>query len=236
MVDVQDGLDVDVLEVQLVRLVVIGAYRLRVVVDHDSLVSRLTERPDGPDRAPIELDRRTDTIHAGTEHHHAVIIQRHVVLGGIVREVQVVGERRELGGDRVDLLDEGGDACFETHAAHGQLVRVQKLGELTIAEAELLCLQEEVRPLSNIVGVQFAHGLSEVAEALELVEEPLVNLGHLPDLVNRVTGVHGVGDSEETLVRRGLELVIDGHESLGLAEAEIVEIDGTDGLLYGLLE
>ncbi len=68
------------------------------------------------------------------------------------------------------------------------------------------------------------------------MEEPLVNLGHLPDLVHTVTSVHSVGNGKETLVRWGLELIIDRHQSLGLAKAKIVEVDGANSFLDSLLE
>ena len=165
-----------------------------------------------------------------------MIVEVDVVLGGIVGHVEVVGEGRELGSDGVDLLDEGLDAGFESHAADGDFVGAPELGELAITETETLGLEEDGWAGADVGGAVAGHSLGEVAETLELGKEPLVDLGELPDLVDGVALVHGVGDGEQTLVGGGLELILNAHESLGLVETEVVEVNGTDSLLDGFLE
>ncbi|KAK1256316.1 hypothetical protein MKX07_008575 [Trichoderma sp. CBMAI-0711] len=236
LVDIQHRLQRNVLKVQFVGLVVIGRNRLRIVIHHDGLVAGGSEGADGPDGAPVELDGRTDTVHTRAEDHDAVVAKVHVVLGGVVGEVQVVGKGRELGSDRIDLLDKGLDASIESEAADGDFVGAPELGQLAVAEAETLGLEEQVGLLGNVGGGELGHLLGEVAEPLELAEEPLVDPGHFPDLVDRVALGHGVGNGKETLVRGRLQLVVDAHERLGLAEAEVVEVNGADGLLDGFLE
>src|SRR5688500_7376497 len=92
-------------------------------VNHDCLEARLAKGADRADRAPIELDRRTDAVHSRAKHHDTVVVERDVMFAGVVSEVEVVGEGRELGSDGVDLLHEGGDTRLETHATYGELSR-----------------------------------------------------------------------------------------------------------------
>ncbi|GKT92902.1 LOW QUALITY PROTEIN: hypothetical protein Ct61P_10752 [Colletotrichum tofieldiae] len=209
LVNVEDALQTDDFEIKLVGLVVISAHGLRVVIDHDGLEAILAESANGADGAPVELDGGTDTV---------------------------VGVGRELGSDSVDLLDKRHDVGLLSQSADGNLVGAPELGELTVGETESLSLQEDIRRLGDVAGGVARHVLGEVAQALELVEEPLVDLGELPDLLDGVARVHGVGDGEQALVRGRLELVIDGHQRLGLVEAKVVEVDGTDGLLDSFLE
>ncbi|GKT45601.1 LOW QUALITY PROTEIN: uncharacterized protein ColSpa_05782 [Colletotrichum spaethianum] len=231
LVDVEDALQADNLKVELVGLVVISAHGLRVVVDHNGLEAILAEGANGADGAPVELDRGTDTVDTGAQDHDAVVLERHIALSGVV-----VGVSRELGSDRVDLLDKRHDASLLSQGADGNLVGAPELGELAVRETESLGLQEDVGRLGDVAGSVVGHLLGEVTQALELVEEPLVDLGELPDLLDGVARVHGVGDGEQTLVGRRLELVIDGHQRLGLVKSKVVEVNGTDGLLNGFLE
>ena len=117
LVDILDGLEVDVLEVEAVSLVIIGGDSLWVVVDHDSLVSVLTESADGADRAPIELDRGTDTVDTRAKNHDPVIIEVNIVLRSVVGHVKVVGESWEFSSDGIDLLDKWSDTSLNSESA-----------------------------------------------------------------------------------------------------------------------
>jgi hypothetical protein len=55
LVDVQHALQRQLLEVQLVGLVVVGAHGLGVVVDHDGFVPHGAHLPHSAHRAPVEL-------------------------------------------------------------------------------------------------------------------------------------------------------------------------------------
>ena len=135
------------------------------------------------------------------------------VSGGVVRSAaarrltEVVGVGGELGGDSVDLLDEGHDVVLLAHAAHRQLGAAEELGHLPVAEAELLGLREERDgQRAGRVGAEHVGG---VREALELREEPAVNRRGLVDLVDGVALGEGIGDGEHALVRRVHQLLID---------------------------
>jgi hypothetical protein len=199
-------------------------------------VAILTKSADGTNRAPIELDGRTNAVYTRSKNHGTLVVEVEIVLGGVVGKVEVVGESRELGSDSVDLLDEGHDVELESGATNVVLVARPEDGELLVGETLLLGLAEERR--GDVVNGVGRHLVSEVAETLELGEEPLVDLGQLPDLVDGVAAVHGVGNGEHALVGGGLELgvEVDRHESLGLVETKVARVDGTDGLLNSLLE
>ena len=51
--------------------------------------------------------------------------------------------------------------------------------------------------------------LVHLDDILELVKEPLVNLGEIVDIVDGAASVKGVGDGEDSLVGRILELFVD---------------------------
>ncbi|KAF3384345.1 hypothetical protein F1880_003105 [Penicillium rolfsii] len=234
LVDIQDGLEVDVLEVQTISLVVIGTDGLRVVVNHDGLVALLAESTNGAHRAPIELDRGTDTVDTRSQNHYTMVVKLEIVLRGIVSEVEIVSHSREFGSDSIDLLDNGGDASLNTHAAHSQLVGAQELSELSVRETKLLGLTNHIDGHSG--SIESRHGLAKVAQTLQAAQEPLINVGQLPDVVNTVAGSHGVGNGEQALIRGSLKLGLDRHESVSLVESQIVEVNRADGLLNSLLE
>lgn len=66
------------------------------------------------------------------------------MLGRVVRRVEVVGEGRELGSNRVDLLDERRNAGVLPETADSKLIRTEELGDLAVGVAELLALAEEL--------------------------------------------------------------------------------------------
>ncbi|RUS29416.1 hypothetical protein BC938DRAFT_480689 [Jimgerdemannia flammicorona] len=99
LVYVEHALDVDVLKVQAVGLVVIRTDGFRVVIDHDGLDALPPKGADGANRAPVELDRATDTIHTRAKDHHAPVFERNIMLHSVVGHIKVVGEGRELGSD-----------------------------------------------------------------------------------------------------------------------------------------
>ena len=83
--------------------------------------AHLPEFPDAADRAPIKLDAAADPVDAGAEHHGGAPGEVQVVRGGVVRQVQVIGERRVFGCYRVDLLHERRDRHRMPGASHGHL-------------------------------------------------------------------------------------------------------------------
>jgi hypothetical protein len=48
-----------------------------------------------------------------------------------------------------------------------------------------------------------------VENVLQLRQKPLVDVGHLPDLIDRVTAIEGSGDSKDAFVSRVYKLFVD---------------------------
>ena len=73
---------------------------------------------------------------------------------------------------------------------------------------------------------------------LQLLEEPLVNLGQIMNLINGVSLVHSLGDDEDTLVSRLAQSSVDVRnlKLLVLNEAVHALTDHTQTLLDGFLE
>ena len=59
---VEHALQRELVEVQAITHIIVGRYCLRVVVDHDTLVTQFTSRVDGVYRTPVELYARTNTV------------------------------------------------------------------------------------------------------------------------------------------------------------------------------
>ncbi len=51
--------------------------------------------------------------------------------------------------------------------------------------------------------------LLHVKDVFQLSQEPLIDVGHLPDFINRITAIERSGDCEDALVSWVQELLID---------------------------
>ena len=60
--DIQHPLQRQLIEVEPIRHIVVGADRLGVVIDHDGVVALLLDRLEGRDTTPVKLDRATDVV------------------------------------------------------------------------------------------------------------------------------------------------------------------------------
>lgn len=204
-------------------------------VDHDSLLAHLLECKGSADSAPIELDGRTNSVDSTSKNESSVVIEGDIVGGGVVRSVQVVGISRELGGKGINLLHEWLDTEVLTASADLILSAADGIGDLSVGESHLLGLHEEIlleaEEASNVL-----HLVSAVDNVLELVQEPLVNLGQVVETVDSVALVeHSLADSQPTAVSWVLELVVEIVKLVSL-ETDEAGVNLANGLLDGLLE
>mmetsp|Transcript_68195 Transcript_68195/g.162793 ORF Transcript_68195/g.162793 Transcript_68195/m.162793 type:complete len:272 (+) Transcript_68195:3355-4170(+) len=121
LVYVHHHLEGDLLEVKHLALVVVRRDRLRVAVEHDGLVPELAQLADAPHAAPVELDRRPDAVHAGSEHEHRAARRLQIAARRGVGGVEVVGHCGELPGDGVDLLHVRDDPVLLAEVADVEL-------------------------------------------------------------------------------------------------------------------
>ncbi|KAH3666829.1 hypothetical protein OGAPHI_003278 [Ogataea philodendri] len=237
LVDIQDSLEVNCLKVQSVGLVVIGRNSFWVVVDHDRLESLFSQRSDGSNCTPVELDRRSNSVDTRSQNHHTVIVELDVAGVCVVCNVQVVCVSRELSSDGINLFDKWNDAKLFSDSSNGNLVGVEELGNLSVFETKLLGLLQD-RSWQLLLDTVRSDLVGILDQTFQFVQEPSVNVGELVDLVDGISLRHGVGNGEQTLVRRSLQLRIDinGHKSLCFAETDVVVVCRSDGLLNGLFE
>jgi hypothetical protein len=90
----------------------------------------LSKSSDRSDCTPVELDRRTNTIHAGAQDHNSMVVESKIALAGIVSDIQIVGVGGELGG-------------------HGINCQNVSTGPRTKRTVDLLCLTKGVMPAST---------------------------------------------------------------------------------------
>jgi hypothetical protein len=64
-------------------------------------------------------------------------------------------------------------------------------------------------PPSKTTWANVQQPLLHVKDVLELGQKPLVDIGHLPDLVDRITATERSGDGKDTLVGGVHELLVD---------------------------
>ena len=69
----------------------------------------------------------------------------------IISCVEIVGERRKLSSDGVDLLDERREACFKTKPTNSEFSGPDAIGQLTIREATLFCLSKEILEILQVL-------------------------------------------------------------------------------------
>ncbi len=246
LVDIEDTLHGELLEVEAVALIVVGGDGLRVEVDDDGVLVGGAEGADAGHGAVVEFDGAADGVGAAAEDDDAVVVEVDVVLGAAVGEVEVVGLGGELGGEGINLLDDGGDAEALSVLTHdevgletlgvGDAGEVDVVGDLVIAEAEDL---EDAHLLlgDGLEGLALEEG-GGLGDVAKLVEEPVVDLGEVVDLLDGHAVLEGVGDGVDSAV---VGLSEQGHEDvldvvLGGLEAVHEGVDHTDGLLDGLLE
>ena len=153
----------------------------------------------------------------------------------VVGGVKVVGVGRELGGESVNLLNPGMDIEGLASSPNLILSALDSVGDLSVRETHLLGTE-------NLIFLQVLEATSllkltgAVNNVLELVEEPLVDLGQLVNLVDRVVLVeHSLTDSEPSAVGRVLELVVEVLELVAL-ESDESGINLSNSLLERLLK
>ena len=154
---------------------------------------------------------------------------------GVVSGVEVVGISRELGGKGINLLHEWLDTEVLAASANLVLSAANGVGDLPIGESHLLGLHEEIlleaEKASNVL-----HLVSAVDNVLELVQEPLVNLGQVVETLDSVALVeHSLADGQPTAVSWVLELVVEIVKLVSL-ETDEAGVNLANGLLDGLLE
>ena len=182
LVQVEHRLEADLVEVQPVAHVVVGADRLRVVVEHDRLVAQGRRRLHGVDRAPVELHAGADAVGARPEHQDLLAPRRgHVASIGMVGCVQIVRVGGKLPGHGVDLREARLDAVRLARGANALRVRAGERRDSLVGESETLGVAQhpggERKPRAREPAIH-------LDDRLDGMQEPAVDPGQLVNLVD----------------------------------------------------
>ena len=165
-----------------------------------------------------------------------------------IGKVEVVRLCGIFGCKRIDLLDDGSDAQLLALGAHGKgflvpslhaLICEDEACDLEVREALTLSTKQElIREL--IDNDYFAEALGGADDALELVEEPAVDLRQYMDLLDSISCVQCLTDGEDTRIGGCLECLIQlvSGDLLRVVAYEAVHAlaDHTQALLHRFLE
>ncbi len=224
--DLQHVLGRERLEIEPVGGVVIRRDRLRVAIDHDGLVADVAQREAGVAAAIVELDALPDPVRPAAEDHHLAglrgsrLVDRRAGEGRRIGRVHVGGGGGELGRAGIDALEDGPHAEPAPECPHIRLVLPRKHREPRIGEPRLLELPEGAGRLRQAMGADL--GL-QVDDALDLLQEPAVDMAALIDLVVAPAEPERLGDLEQPVGRGGAEGGLD--RVVVVAAAEPLDLD-----------
>ena len=235
LVDIHNTLVAQFFEVESVSSVKVGGVSLGVVVNHDGLLAQVPQRQSSVDGTPVELNRASNTVNTATQDKGAVVIKGDIVRSGVVGGVEVVCVGRELSSQGVNPLHPGSDAESSPASADIVLSRSDQKSDLLVGESKLLGPEHHFL-LDTEEATDLLQLVVAIDNVLELVQEPLVNLGQVMDLVHGVVLVeHGLTNGQPTSVSGVLQNLIQVLEGVTL-ETEEPGVNLTDSLLERLLE
>ncbi len=215
---VHDTLECQLVEVEAVAEVVVGRYGFGVVVDHHRSPAFFLDGEKCVDRAPVELHGAADAVGSRSEDYDRPVVVEivDVVFGAVVCEVEVVGACGIFGGERVDLLDDRGDAEPFAQFSHlkyivfgiGHGVLEHAACYLEVGESLLLGLAEKrLGDVFELVAeAEFVGCADDVGQT---VEEPAVDLCEFVYAFDAVAFHHGLCDDEDAFVGRLGECMVD---------------------------
>ncbi len=221
-------------KVQTVGGIEVGGYGLGVVVDDDSLVAVLLQRPDTVYRAVVELDALSDPDGAGTEYQYLLLVVR-VALQEDLRLVFLVKGGVEVRGLGLEFRSAGiyhlvGSLAVVRSAAHAG----NALDGL-IQEAGVLGLEIELLVQAALLQLMFDAG-----QVPQLAQEPLVDLGSGIDGIKINAAVECLKYGEDTLIvlymQQFPDLIVGLVGILGQTQGVETQLDGADCLHNGLLK
>ena len=169
------------LEIEAVGNIEVRRDRLRVVVDDDRLNAHLAKRPNGMHGAIVKLDALPDADRARAEHDDLARIRwAHLVLLCVECRVVVRCRCLKFRSARVDHLVARQDVHRLAECAN--LVRRPfcELRDRAVGKADVLRREHELRRQCL-----FRQAIFHIDDMLDLVEEPLVDLGYIVNRIDR---------------------------------------------------
>ncbi len=190
--DVQHVLESERLEVQAVAGVVIGRHGLGVAIDHDRFDPALLQGKRRMAAAVVELDALSDPIGTTAKDHHLAPRRRFGFVRELVAGIEVRREALKLRRAGVDAIEDCPDAERLAALAHGEFIRVPKVGELGVGDAGAL------GPLHLRLRSALERHSGEILldrhHLPQLFEEPRVDRSHLVDLGHGIPALESEAD------------------------------------------
>ena len=190
--DRHDVLERQRLEVQTIGRVVVGRDRFGVAVHHHRLEPFLAEAEDGVEAAVVELDALADAVGAAPEDDDLLLRRRLRLVDLLVRAVHVRRERLELGRARIDPLERGHQALFDSPLPHELFVDAEDAGDVGIGKPTALQRAQQVG--GHLAELAQARHLAQLDDVVELLEEPGIDLRQL---VQRLDGPAAIERAED---------------------------------------
>ena len=226
-------------EVEAIARVVVRRNRLGVAVDHDGLVTGLTEREDCVHAAVVELDPLTDAIGPASEDDDLAPIARLRLALVLVGRIEIGRMRDELRGAGIDALVDGADPQTMALIPNRLLGRLPERSDAGIGEAELFGGPKQSIALR--LGRPRQVRLRD-RDLLEVAQEPGVDARPVVDLLDGDAAAKRLDDCPGTFRARCRDLLPELFLSrltlleLRRLEARVTDLERSDRLLKALLE
>src|SRR5580698_3205968 len=192
------------LEIETVAGVVVGRNRLWIAVDHDGLVTILTQRVTGVAATVIELNSLPYAVRTGTKNDYFFLRGGRGLVFVFVSGIQIRRVAFELGGAGIDSFVHRLQSVLLAEVTNFFLtafsIQTPGSGETSVGEAHTLGFAKH-RGRDRFHRMLFQLKL-HVVNFFELIEKPRVNRCHLRDLFDGETLAKRVLDISQTLGMR----------------------------------
>ena len=182
--DVHDALHIlrcQRLEIQLIRNIEVGTYRLRIIIYNNRLIALFAERPGAVNRTEVKLDPLADTDRAGTEDKH--LLPPAGICGFILAAkagIVVRRLRRKFSRARIHHLKRGHNVVVLTHLMNLLFVASCQSGDNIVRELDSLGFSQQIRRQRSLLKRLF-----HLHDNRQLIDKPDVDLR---DRMDRLIG------------------------------------------------
>ncbi len=143
-----------------------------------------SQRQGSIDGTPIELNGATNTVDTATKNDSTVVIKGDIMGRRVVGSVEVAGVGRELSSKSINLLDPGTDTEAQSAGNERRPRWIQRTRQFACQRNRSLLGLGEDFLLKTKEATDFLELVLAVDNVLELVQEPLVDLGQIVHLLN----------------------------------------------------
>ena len=103
-VNIHYSLVAELFKVQFISGIKISRVSLWIVIDHDSLFAHLSQGECSIDGAPVKFHRASNPVHTTPQDDRTMVVKRNVMRRSVISGIEIVGIRRELSRESVNLF------------------------------------------------------------------------------------------------------------------------------------